>query len=75
MKLIFLSARLFIYGAFCDFVARLCTKFAEKNIEKHKPLTKKLLTNMSNFSNSCFVKWEVIEKRFIHLSKASSSLQ
>lgn len=75
MKLIFLSARLFIYGAFCDFIARICTRITEKNIEKHKPLTKKLLTYMSNFSDSCFVKWEVIEKRFIRLLTAPSSSQ
>ena len=68
MKLILLSARLFVYGAFCDFFASLCTHITEKNIIKNKPLNKKLLTNMSNFSNNCLVKWQVIERKFIRLS-------
>lgn len=68
MKLILLSARLFAYGAFCDFFANLCTRLAEKNITKNKPLNKKLLTSMSNFSNNCLVRWQVIEHRFIRLS-------
>ena len=34
MKLIFLSAKLFAFGAFCDFFANLCTKITERNIQK-----------------------------------------
>lgn len=68
MKLILLSARLFAFGAFCDFFANACTRMAENNIQKNKPLNKKLLTNMSNFSNNCLVKWQAIEQRFIRLS-------
>lgn len=68
MKLILLSTKLFAYGAFCDFFANLCTHMAENNIQKNKPLNKKLLTFMSNFSNNCLVKWQVIEQKFIRLS-------
>ena len=68
MKLIFLSLALFAYGAFCDFFANLCTDIAEKNIQKNRPLNKKLLTIMSNFSNNCLVKWQAIEQEFIRLS-------
>ena len=68
MKLFILSIRLFTLGAICDFSAALCTKTAESAIRKNKPLTKKLLTKMSNFSNTSFVKWQKIEQRFIHLS-------
>lgn len=76
MQLILLSAKLFTYGAFCDLCASFCTHLAEKNIEKSKPLNKKLLTFMSNFSNNNLVKWQIIERRFIRLSlgqKPSSS--
>lgn len=68
MQLILLSARLFSYGAFCDLCASICTRMAEKNIEKSKPLNKKLLTFMSNFSHNRLVKWQIIEHRFIRLS-------
>lgn len=77
MKLLFLSARLFTLGSICDFSASLCTKIAENAIQEGKPLTKKLLTFMSNFSNNSLVKWQKIEHRFIHLTiaKAQSSLR
>lgn len=77
MKLLFLSARLFTLGTICDFSASVCTKLVENTIEKNKPLTKKLLTFMSNFSNNSLVKWQKIEHKFIQqtVAKARSSLQ
>lgn len=68
MQLILLSVRLFTYGAFCDLCSSFCTRMTEKNIEKNKPLNKKLLTFMSNFSHNRLVKWQTIEHRFIRLS-------
>ena len=68
MKLIFLSVKLFVFGAFCDFFAKLCTHITEKNLQKNKPLNKKLLTYMSNFSNNCFIRWQIIERKFIRFS-------
>ena len=65
MIYLFSSAKLFIFGAFCDAFASLCTRMAEDAILKNKPLNKKLLIHMSNFSNNCLVFWQASERRFI----------
>lgn len=67
MNLIFLSARLLILGHFCDVCSDICIRLAEKNIVKKRPLNKKLLTFMSNLSHNSLKKWQIVEKRFIHL--------
>lgn len=66
MKQIFFSAKLFAYGAFCDICATFCTNMTEKYIFKNKSLNKKLLIFMSNFSNNNLVRWQNLERRFIH---------
>ncbi len=68
MKLLLLSAKLFLYGCFCDLCSDICTKMVEKNILKKRELNKKLLIKMSNLSNSSLIKWQSIEHRFILLS-------
>lgn len=68
MNLLLLSAKLFLYGWFCDICSDICTKMAEKDILKKRPLNKKLLTFMSNLSDNSLIKWQRIEQRFIRLS-------
>lgn len=67
MSVIFYSVRLFLYGYFCDVCVNLCTAYAEKSIINNRPLNKKLLIKMSNFSNNCLLKWQVMEKSYIKL--------
>ena len=68
MKLLVMSVRLFIYGFFCDSCIKLCTKIAEENLKKERPLNNKLLNFLSNLSNNSLSKWQIIERRFITLS-------
>lgn len=65
MSYLLLSAKLFVYGAFCDACASFCTHMAEKAILKNKPLNKKLLILMSNFSNNSLVLWQSFELKFL----------
>ena len=74
MSYLFLSARLFIFGAFCDVCASLCTYMTESAILQNKPLNKKLLIFMSNFSNNCLVLWQATERRFIKSVKDPGKL-
>ena len=39
--------------------------YARNAILQNKPLNKKLLIKMSNFSNNCLVVWQASERRFI----------
>jgi len=65
MKQLFSSLVLFSFGGFCDMCADFCTHLAEKNISQNKPLNKKLLIFMSNFSNNSFSRWQKYEQKFI----------
>lgn len=65
MSQLYYSAKLFIFGAFCDLCASFCTALTEKCILKNKPLNKKLLTKMSNFCNNCYVRWQRFERWFL----------
>jgi len=67
MRIILLSLRLYFYGYFCDICANLCTAYVERNLAKDRPLNKKLLTFMSNFSNNILLKWQAMEKSYIKL--------
>jgi len=65
MKQIFLSIKLFTYGAFCDMCASFCTYLAERCLNQNKSLNKKLLIFMSNFSGNNLKAWQDFEKRFL----------
>lgn len=65
MKQLFSSLFLFSFGGFCDMCADFCTYMVEKSILLNKPLNKKLLIFMSNFSNNIFVRWQKYEHKFI----------
>ena len=67
MRVLILALRLWAYGHFCNRCIGLCTYLAEKSIESNRPLTKKLLTNASNFSYYNLKKWQNMEKRYIRL--------
>ena len=67
MGILFLSLRLYIYGYFCDISVNLCTYLAERAIIKNRPLNKKLLTKVSNFSDTNLTKWQIMERRYISL--------
>jgi len=64
MKQILFSVRLFILGFFCDACVWISTKATERCLAKNKPLNKKLLIKMSNFSHSNIFLWQRLEKRF-----------
>ena len=68
MKLLLLSAKLFLFGYFCDLCSNICTKMTEKRITKEKPLTGRLLNFISNLSANSLVRWQIIERRVISLS-------
>ena len=74
MNRLLLSAKLFIFGAFCDSCASLCTYMAEKCIIQNKPLNKKLLTSMSNFSNNSLLLWQAFERKLLKSVKDPGKL-
>lgn len=65
MKQLFSSVRLFAFGFFCDLCSSFCTYLAEKCLDNKKPLNKKLLIKMSNFSDNNLKKWQSCERRFL----------
>ena len=65
MKQLYHSAKLFAYGTFCDACANFCTNLAERCLIKNKPLNKKLLIFMSNFSADKLLRWQIFERQFI----------
>lgn len=74
MNYLLSSAKLFIFGAFCDVCASFCTHMAEEAIMKNKPLNKKLLIFMSNFSNNSLILWQAFERKFIKSTKDPKKL-
>lgn len=68
MKLLLLSVKLFVFGYFCDVCAGICTRITEKRLKKNRPLNGRLLAYVSNLSNNSLAKWQITERRFIHLS-------
>ena len=67
MKLLFLSLKLYILGHICDHFLKALVGLVEKSLSKNLPLTKKLLINMSNFSNAILFKWHEEEQEFLRL--------
>lgn len=74
MSHLLLSAKLFVFGAFCDACASFCTYMAEKCITQNKPLNKKLLRIMSNFSNNSLLLWQASERKFLKSVKDPKKL-
>lgn len=67
MKTVFLSIILLIYGYFCDICRVICQKSAEGLIKRGKPLTKKSLVCLGNFTERRFSYWKKLERKFIYL--------
>lgn len=66
MKIIFISAVLFIYGWFCDICIKICEKLTENKLKKGRELNGKFISLISNFTNNRLTKWETLEKKVIH---------
>ena len=75
MRIIYMSVKLFLYGYFCDTCVNLCTVYTEKNLQKNLPLNKKLLINLSNFSDKSLLKWQSMEKEYIRLCLEKGSFR
>ena len=73
MKLLYLSVKLYLYGAYCDLCVGLCTCFTKRFVLKNRELNKKLLINMSNFSQKNLKHWKDIEQEFIRLKLEKES--
>ena len=66
MKIIFLSAVVFVYGYFCDMCLIVCEKTVHKKLERGIPLTGASLVFISNLANNSLLRWKRIEKKLIN---------